>query len=243
MFDFEKMVTSMRGNGVRRLELVFFDSCGKIKPNENERKAQVAALGNCLCIDGLNSVVVEFFPPQPPPPGMLIDLKPPSPPIPPLQPTTEPEKHDDRVDALSYAAEAAKPAAEEAAVKDTAPEPKDLPKPQGPEKKAEPVAEPEKPAEAAAKPKRERKERKPGAETETKAPEQPAAAMAKPDKVYDVFVETVEQDDGTKADVKRGLIAQMTLDDMLRVNATFCLGLDTDVATEALRAELTTCFI
>ena len=222
MFDFEKMMASMRGNGVRRLELVFFDRCGEIKPNENERKAQVAALGNCLCIDGLISVVVEFFQPQP---------------------TPEPEKHDDRADALSYAAEAAKPAAEEAAVKDTAPEPKDLPKPQGPEKKAEPVAEPEKPAEAAAKPKRERKERKPGAETETKAPEQPAAAMAKPDKVYDVFVETVEQDDGTKADVKRGLIAQMTLDDMLRVNATFCLGLDTDVATEALRAELTTCFI
>ena len=233
---FPDFIESLRRNGVASIGLEFHPPTTVVE--------DTLVVGKSIELAGVKFVRVEFFAPQIP--KGLEDESKPTPPLPPFQPTPEPERHDEE---LNRAAEAVcvelglrKPVAEAAKIV-TPLQPDGFAKPQEPEQKAEPVM-PTEPAEAAAaKPKRERKERKPAAETEVRAPEQPAAAMAKPGKVYDVFVETVEQDDGTKADVKRGLIAQMTLDDMLRVNATFCLGLDTDVATEALRAELTTCFI
>ena len=101
------------------------------------------------------------------------------------------------------------------------------------EKKAEPVPEkkPEPVIEKAVEKAKTVKETKPVEKTK---PVEPAAGATVADKnVYDAFVASTEKDGGSGPD--RDLIARMGLDDLLRLNNDFCLGLDTDVPENDLR--------
>jgi len=105
---------------------------------------------------------------------------------------------------------------------------------------AEPPAEippppPPPPAEA---PKAEKKPepkadtvKNPAGKPKPKAEAAPAKVDAEPRPAYDLFVELVERDDGgseTKTSLAETL-RRMTRDDLLRVNNSFRLGVDTDV--------------
>lgn len=238
MFDLEKLIRTLRNHGVYRLEVTFFE-----QPSDAP-KAQLQGVGDALSITGLNSAVVEFFTPvASAKPEPEIEQK-----IPSLMPVLvqAEKKADDGATAAAMPAQVVPPvkpreaaavaapvAATPAAEKPVAAEPVAVAAAAGKpaiEESAAPAAEPSKPR------KREKKGKAvPAAEA--------SASSESPADVYERFVETIEHDDGTKTDLKRELIGQMSLDDMLRVNAGFCLGLDTDVATEALRSELLQCFI
>lgn len=232
MTSFTEFVETLRRNSVSSIGIEFHPP-QTVVAGENDTVLQF--FGKSIELPGIKACMINFFPPQtsgePTPAGKKTPQEPIAAPMPPVVPapavpvrtTSQPAKTEKQPE----------PENRDEAVKPTVPE-----KHAEPEKKAESAA-------AAETPKRESKKAK--AEAVAAAPEHrpepQAAALPKPADVYDVFVETVEQDDGTKSDVKRALIGRMTLDDMLRVNAGFQLGLDTDVATEALRAELLTCFI
>lgn len=223
MQSFNEFVESLRKNGASSVEIEFHPPqvvC------EDASEVNVGIFGARLDLAGAKFVRIDFFPPetalpqqQPPPPEAKIFgtvVKSASAPMSDVRP----------LDVAIAQASAQLPV-----IKEPAPA----------------IKEPEaaKPA-ADQKPKRESKKTKSiAAEAPKDEPHLPVATseLPKPADVYDVFVETVEQDDGTKSDVKRALLEKMSLDDMLRVNAGFQLGLDTDVATEDLRAELLTCFI
>lgn len=230
MFDLEKLIRTLRNHGVYRLEVTFFE-----QPSEASAP-QLQGVGDALSITGLSSAVVEFFTPPAlvkPEPEPEVKV-----PFPRSEVVHAEKKADDAAIAAATPPQSVPPSKpQEAASVDRLP----LAAPAA----AEPVAaaatpaadEPETSCRAR---KREKKVKPESAPTPSQTP---AAAAEAPVNVYERFVETVEQDDGTKTDLKRELIGQMSLDDMLRVNNAFCLGLDTDVATEALRSELLQCFI
>ena len=240
MISFTEFIETLRHNDVSSIGLEFHPPAA-YAPEKEASDIAACIFGKSIALAGVKFVKVDFFPPQQKPAPALDGGKKTLPQEPivsipaaaaaPAQPAAEPAKPEPELAAA-------------APVKTQEPEKPVQTEKRSPVEPEKPKPDPEKAAEAA-KPKRESKKAK--AEAAAAAPEprseQQAAALPKPADVYDVFVETVEQDDGTKSDVKRALIGRMTLDDMLRVNAGFQLGLDTDVATEALRAELLTCFI
>ena len=226
MLNLTEFIETMRRNDVYSIDLEFHPPTA-YAPEKEGSDVELTIYGGSVALPGVKFCRVEFFPPQQKPEPQDPEKKPvpaaaepvPKPEPVPLQP----------VKAVEPTAAAPQAAAEA--------------KPVEAVKKPEP--EPEKRAEEPVKPKRESEKAKSEAEAPKPQPESAAAQppLPPPAGVYDVFVETIEQDDGTKTEVKRLMISKMTLDDMLRVNASFQLGLDTDVATEALRNEITSCFI
>ena len=104
-----------------------------------------------------------------------------------------------------------------------------------------PAAPPIVPVEEKKPPRKAAKEKAAKPVEETK-PESAAAAV-KPEDVYATFVQAVTHDDGAVDQLARqALINQMKLDDLLRLNNDFSLGINTDQSTEALRKELADCF-
>jgi len=85
----------------------------------------------------------------------------------------------------------------------------------------------------------------PIAQVEEKAKMDSAPQLVKPmqEKPYEAFCDSVNKDDGavTKDD-RLALIDAMGLDDLLRVNNDFQLGLDTDKPVEAVREDVKECF-
>ena len=66
---------------------------------------------------------------------------------------------------------------------------------------------------------------------------------ATPQKPYEAFCDLVSKDDGSVTKEQRlELISKMGLDDLLRINNDFQLGLDTDKPTEDIRADVAECF-
>lgn len=69
----------------------------------------------------------------------------------------------------------------------------------------------------------------------------PVAAASKPP--YEAFCDLISSDDGNvKAEERMDLLGRMGLDDLLRVNNDFQLGLDTDKPVEDVRADIIECF-
>jgi len=68
-------------------------------------------------------------------------------------------------------------------------------------------------------------------------------STATPKNVYETFCDLVSKDNGSVTKEQRlELIAKMGLDDLLRVNNDFQLGLETDKPTEDIRADVAECF-
>ena len=64
-----------------------------------------------------------------------------------------------------------------------------------------------------------------------------------PKKLYDTLCAKITTDDGTfTVEERTGLIGRMGLDDLLRINNDFSLGLDTDKAVEDVREDVKNCF-
>lgn len=103
------------------------------------------------------------------------------------------------------------------------------------EPKPTPVPEPEKPAEPAV-------ENKTLPEPVKKiVSDTVAKTSGKP--VYEAFCDLISADDGKVTPEERtALIDQMGLDDLLRVNNDFQLGLDTDKPVDDVRADVAECF-
>ncbi|OQA09463.1 MAG: hypothetical protein BWY66_00562 [bacterium ADurb.Bin374] len=71
-----------------------------------------------------------------------------------------------------------------------------------------------------------------------------AAENIDPKKLYDHFCAKITKDDGTfTVEERTGLIGRMGLDDLLRINNDFSLGLDTDKPVEDVREDVKNCFL
>ena len=231
MISFTEFIETMRRNDVSSIALEFHPPTA-YAPEKEGSDVELTVYGGSVALPGVKFCRVEFFPPQQKPEPQDPEKKP-------VPAAADPAPQPEPVRPVAGGTAEGNPKGVASA--DALPQPAAEAKPVEAAKKPEP--EPEKRAEEPAKPKRESKKAKAAAETPKPQPAEPQPPLPPPAGVYDVFVETIEQDDGTKTEVKRMLISKMTLDDMLRVNASFQLGLDTDVATEALRNEITSCFI
>lgn len=70
-----------------------------------------------------------------------------------------------------------------------------------------------------------------------------AAGNIDPKKLYDHFCAKIAKDDGTfTVEERTDLIGRMGLDDLLRINNDFSLGLDTDKAVDDVREDVKNCF-
>lgn len=111
------------------------------------------------------------------------------------------------------------------------------------ERKAEPPKAPEAPK--AEPPKAEPKKTEAKKEKAKKEPpaEAPKPAPAAPlQDLYETFAQLVEQNDGTKDEEIRAMIAAMGEDNLLRVNNEFRLGLNMDVGLAEKRKIVAQCF-
>ena len=87
---------------------------------------------------------------------------------------------------------------------------------------------------------RAKKEAAPKAE---KAAAATTPASVPQEKMYEAFCELISSDTGSVTpEQRRALIDKMGLDDLLRVNNDFQLGIDTDRPVEAVREEVRGCF-
>lgn len=224
MTPFTTFIETLRRNGVCSIGLEFHPPQTVIADEKNDTTFH--HFGTSIELPGVKFVKIDFFEPQTKAsesrtPDDDIRRHAPLSDTPPVPPKPVPEQPKDEPTKAEPLKPSVRPEAEKA--------------------KTEPEPEPEKPKKSGKAKPESKPEPKPENKSEAEFTKS-APLPSKPANVYDVFVETVEQDDGTKSELKRSLIGQMTLDDMLRVNNDFQLGLDTDVATEALRAELLTCF-
>lgn len=65
-----------------------------------------------------------------------------------------------------------------------------------------------------------------------------------PKKLYETFCAKITTDDGTfTVEERTALIGRMGLDDLLRINNDFSLGLDTDKPVEDVREDVKNCFL
>ena len=82
-------------------------------------------------------------------------------------------------------------------------------------------------------------EKTPEAKAEPKAEKKPLSGK----KAYETFTALITDDDGTVTKEQRAaLIEKMGLDDLLRVNNDFSLGLDTDKPVDEIRKDVIDCF-
>lgn len=124
--------------------------------------------------------------------------------------------------------------------------------PRGTEKSAELAKvekEPAKPAEPvkdepkAEKPKAEKSKAETAKDKPESVKEKPTEKPAPHKGAYDEFLSLVEKDDGSNLAGKLAPIAErLSLDELLRINNEFGLGLDTDKPTEKIRADLIECW-